>query len=59
MLIQRATLLDHTTVDIRVGAWIEQVAENLAAERGESVLDAGGATRRRKRGISTRCVMKR
>jgi predicted amidohydrolase YtcJ len=44
MLIQRATLLDGTTADIRVGARIEQVGESLVAGPGESVLDAGGAT---------------
>jgi predicted amidohydrolase YtcJ len=44
MLIRRATLLEGTVVDIRVGARIEQVGDNLAAEPGESVLDAAGAT---------------
>ncbi|HSS24829.1 MAG TPA: amidohydrolase family protein [Mycobacterium sp.] len=44
MLIQRATLLDGTMADIRVGAQIDEVGEDLAAERGESVLYAGGGT---------------
>jgi predicted amidohydrolase YtcJ len=44
MLIQRATLLDGTVADIRVGARIDEVGEDLAAERGESVLFAGGGT---------------
>ena len=44
MLIQRATLLDGTTTDIRVGARIEEVADGLTAGPGESVLDAGGGT---------------
>ncbi|HEY3996126.1 MAG TPA: amidohydrolase family protein [Mycobacterium sp.] len=42
MLIQRATLLDGTTTDIRVGAQIEEVADGLAARPGEGVLYAGG-----------------
>jgi predicted amidohydrolase YtcJ len=44
MLIQRATLLDGTVADIRVGARIDEVGEDLAAKRGESVLYAGGGT---------------
>jgi predicted amidohydrolase YtcJ len=47
MLIQRATLLDGTTADIRVGAQIEEVGlrpAGLVARRGEGVLDAGGGT---------------
>jgi predicted amidohydrolase YtcJ len=44
MLIQRATLLDGTTADIRVGAHIEVVGQGLTARRGEGVLDAGGGT---------------
>jgi predicted amidohydrolase YtcJ len=47
MLIQRATLLDGTTADIRVGAHIEEVGPRpagLVARRGEGVLDAGGGT---------------
>jgi predicted amidohydrolase YtcJ len=42
MLIQRATLLDGTSVDIRVGARIEEVGQRLEARQGEGVLDAGG-----------------
>ncbi|QBI70373.1 amidohydrolase family protein [Mycobacterium avium subsp. hominissuis] len=47
MLIQRATLLDGTAADIRVGARIEEVApagDGLAARAGEGVLYAGGGT---------------
>ena len=44
MLIQRATLLDGTVADIRVGARIDEVGDNLAARPGEGVLDAGGGT---------------
>lgn len=44
MLIQRATLLDGSVVDIRLGDTIEQVAPVLAARRGEDVLDARHAT---------------
>jgi predicted amidohydrolase YtcJ len=44
MLIQRATLLDGTVTDIRVGARIEQVGPHLLAQRGETVLDARGGT---------------
>src|ERR1700744_195683 len=44
MLIQHATLLDGTAVDIRVGAQIEEVGQDLAARHGESVLDADGGT---------------
>jgi predicted amidohydrolase YtcJ len=44
MLIQRATLLDGTVADIRLGAQIDEVGEDLAAERRESVLYAGGGT---------------
>lgn len=44
MLIQRATLLDGSMVDIRVGDTIEQVAPELTARRGEDVLDAYRAT---------------
>jgi predicted amidohydrolase YtcJ len=43
MLIQRATLLDGTTVDIRVGERILGIGE-LAPDAGEQVLDAAGAT---------------
>ena len=44
MLIRRATLLDGTVTDIRVGAQIEQVGDNLAVQPGEGLLDAGGGT---------------
>lgn len=43
MLIHRATLLDGTAADIRVGARIEEVGQRLTPRRGEAVLDAGGA----------------
>lgn len=44
MLIHRAALLDGRTVDIRVGAQIEEVGDDLAAGPGEGVLYAGGGT---------------
>ncbi|OBG99551.1 MULTISPECIES: amidohydrolase family protein [unclassified Mycobacterium] len=44
MLIHRGTLLDGRTVDIRVGAQIEEMGEGLAARKGEGVLYAGGGT---------------
>ncbi|BBX75355.1 amidohydrolase family protein [Mycobacterium shinjukuense] len=47
MLIRRATLLDGTRADIRVGAQIEEVARvphGLVSRVGEGVLDAGGGT---------------
>ncbi|WP_197375737.1 amidohydrolase family protein [Mycolicibacterium baixiangningiae] len=44
MLIQRATLLDGSRVDIRSADRIRAVAETLEPERGETVLDAGYAT---------------
>ncbi|WAJ45661.1 amidohydrolase family protein [Mycobacterium sp. Aquia_216] len=44
MLIQRATLLDGTLTDIRVGAQIDEMGERLARRRGETVLDARGGT---------------
>ncbi len=44
MLIRRATLLDGTTADIRVGDRIEEVGGALAATSGESVFDAAGRT---------------
>jgi len=44
MLIQRATLLDGTVADIRVGARIDEVGEDLSALHGESVLYASGGT---------------
>jgi predicted amidohydrolase YtcJ len=43
MLIQRATLLDGTAADIRVGERIADVGD-LRPEAGEQVLDAAGAT---------------
>ncbi|OBI80764.1 amidohydrolase family protein [Mycobacterium sp. 1245805.9] len=44
MLIHRATLLDGRTVDIRVGAQIEEMGDGLVAGEGEGVLYAGGGT---------------
>ena len=44
MLIQRATTLDGTSVDVRVGAQIEEVAGQLAPRRGEETFDAAGGT---------------
>ena len=44
MLIQRATLLDGRVTDIRVGAVIDELGDGLAAQRGETVLDARGGT---------------
>ncbi|GAB7145899.1 amidohydrolase family protein [Mycobacterium riyadhense] len=44
MLIRQATLLDGAMVDIRVGARIEDVGQDLAARHGEGVLDARGGT---------------
>lgn len=44
MLIQRATLLDGRTADIRIGDRIEEVGDTLAAEPGEGLLDAAGGT---------------
>ena len=40
MLIQRATLLDGTTTDIRLDLRITEVAAELAQQPGELVLDA-------------------
>ncbi len=44
MLIQRATLLDGTVIDIRVGTRIEQIGDRLQPQPGEAVLDAHGGT---------------
>ncbi len=44
MLIQRATLLDGTVTDIRLGPRIDEVGGNLVARHGENVLDAAGGT---------------
>ena len=44
MLIQRATLLDGTVVDIRTDQLILEVAERLTPIKGESVLDAAHGT---------------
>ena len=44
MLIQRATLLDGTVTDIRLGAQIEELGQGLVAGKGEGVLYAGGGT---------------
>jgi predicted amidohydrolase YtcJ len=44
MLIQRATTLDGTVVDLRVSEHIDEVADTLAPRPGEDVLDAAGGT---------------
>ena len=44
MLIQRATLLDGTVTDIRLGPRIEEVGGNLVARQRENMFDAGGGT---------------
>ncbi|OBH74655.1 amidohydrolase [Mycobacterium scrofulaceum] len=44
MLIRRATLLDGTTTDIRLGDHIDEMGDGLSAESGEGVLYAGGGT---------------
>ncbi|MED5811467.1 amidohydrolase family protein [Mycolicibacterium sp. 050232] len=44
MLIRRATLLDGTVADIRVGDTIDDVAEALSPQPGERVLDAAFGT---------------
>jgi predicted amidohydrolase YtcJ len=44
MLIQRATLLDGTVVDIRTDQLILDVADRLTPIKGESVLDAAHGT---------------
>jgi predicted amidohydrolase YtcJ len=44
MLIQRATTLDGVAVDLRVGVCIDEVADTLAPQPGEEVLDAAGGT---------------
>lgn len=44
MLIRRATLLNGTNTDIRVGARIEEVGPGLMPRPGEGMLDAGGGT---------------
>lgn len=44
MLIRRATLLDGTTTDIRLGERIDEMGDGLVAESGEGVLYAGGGT---------------
>lgn len=44
MLIRRATLLDGTVVDIRLGEAIEQVGASLPSQPGEQVIDAGFGT---------------
>ncbi len=44
MLIRRATLLDGTTTDIRVGDQIDEMGDGLLVEPGEGVLYAGGGT---------------
>ncbi|WP_264992238.1 amidohydrolase family protein, partial [Mycobacterium montefiorense] len=44
MLIRRATLLNGTATDIRVGAQIDEVGDGLTAQPGETVFDARGGT---------------
>lgn len=44
MLIRRATLLDGTVTDIRVGAQIDEMGDGLDASPGDGVLYAGGGT---------------
>ncbi len=44
MLIQRATLLDGTTADIRAEDRLVAVADRLTPQAGEHVFDAGGQT---------------
>lgn len=44
MLIRRATRLDGAVLDIRVGAQIDQVADQLVPRAGEDVFDAAGGT---------------
>lgn len=44
MLIQRATLLDGTTTDIRLDERIGEVGQELTQQAGEPVFDAAGAT---------------
>ena len=44
MLIRRATLLDGTVTDIRLGTRIEEIGDNLVARQGENVFDAAGGT---------------
>jgi predicted amidohydrolase YtcJ len=44
MLIRRATLLDGTVTDIRVGERIDELGDGLVAKKGEGVLYAGGGT---------------
>jgi predicted amidohydrolase YtcJ len=44
MLIQGATTLDGSPVDLRVGARIDEAAETLEPRPGEDVLEAAGGT---------------
>jgi len=44
MLIQRANTLDGVTIDLRVSARIEDVADTLTPRAGEEVFDAAGGT---------------
>lgn len=44
MLIQRATLLDGTSTDVRVGVRIEELGTELEPRPGETVFDAQGGT---------------
>ena len=44
MLIQRASLLDDSVVDIRVDEQIDEVAVRLIPQPGEQVFDAAKGT---------------
>ena len=44
MLIQRATLLDGSVVDVRIDHQIRTVGDGLSPSPGEDVLDASGST---------------
>jgi predicted amidohydrolase YtcJ len=44
MLIQRATALDGTVIDVRLGERIDEVADSLVPRPGEDVFDAAGGT---------------
>ncbi|MGH3553025.1 MAG: amidohydrolase family protein, partial [Mycobacterium sp.] len=44
MLIRGATRLDGAVVDLRVGAQIDEVGEDLTPLTGEDVFDAAGGT---------------
>jgi predicted amidohydrolase YtcJ len=44
MLIQRATTLDGTVIDVRLGERIDEVADSVIPRPGEDVFDAAGGT---------------